>query len=274
MRCEKVRDQFADYVMGAAEESAHSQIAQHLMTCESCRAEAEQLGTLWTALGSLPAGAEPGPGARANFNLMLEAYRHGMQRPATPTWLQEINSWLGRWWPQQPANQFALALALLVLGVALGILFHPGRVLYEVNPEIAELRDELAETRQLVALSLMQQPSASARLKGVNWSYQLPQAGNEVLTALLDTLMHDPNVNVRLATVDALRQFGDQPVVRKGLVEAMARQESPMVQAALVNLVVDLRESESIDTLRQLSTDPNLDVAVRERALKGLEQLQ
>jgi HEAT repeat protein len=94
------------------------------------------------------------------------------------------------------------------------------------------------------------------------------------MRALLDTLMHDPNVNVRLATVDALRQFGNQPVVRRGLVEAMTRQESPMVQIALIDLAVDLHEKESIDTLRELTQDQNLDPAVRDRAQKGLTELE
>jgi HEAT repeat protein len=108
----------------------------------------------------------------------------------------------------------------------------------------------------------------------VNWSYQLQQPGGEVLSALLGTLMHDSNVNVRLATVDALRQFGDQPVVRRGVVEAMTRQESPMVQIALINLAVDLREKESIETLRQLTEDQKVNETVRQRAQKGLTELE
>ena len=128
--------------------------------------------------------------------------------------------------------------------------------------------------RQMVALSLMQQQSASERLKGVNWSYQMQQPGSEVLAALLETLMHDTSVNVRLATVDALRQFGDQSVVRRGVVEAMTRQESPMVQIALIDLAVDLRDKDSITTLRQLTEDQNINESVRKRAQRGLTELE
>ena len=128
--------------------------------------------------------------------------------------------------------------------------------------------------RQMVALSLIQQQSASDRIRGVNWSYQLPKPGSEFLTVLLDTLMHDTSVNVRLATVEALRQFGDQPVVRRGVVQAMSQQESPMVQIALIDLAVDLKEKDSIDTLRQLTQNAKLDGAVRERAQKGISELE
>jgi hypothetical protein len=120
----------------------------------------------------------------------------------------------------------------------------------------------------------MQQQSASERLKGVNWSYQVQQPDNQVLSALLDTLMHDSNVNVRLATIDALRRFGDQPTVRRGVIEAMPREESPMVQVALIDLAVDLHEKESIGTLRQLAEDKKFDPSVRDRAERGLAELE
>jgi uncharacterized protein (DUF1330 family) len=204
---------------------------------------------------------------------MLEAYRHGLdQAPSRSLW-ESMNKWLAGWWPGQPVLQFGLALVLLVVGVAAGWRLRPEPPV-QPNGEIIDLRSELRQMRQMVALSLMTQQSASERLKGVNWSYQLQQPDREVLTALLDTLMHDPNVNVRLAAVDALRQFGGQPVVRSGVVEALTRQDSPMVQVALIDLVVDLKEKESVETLRKLTQNEKLDEAVRSRAQKGIEELE
>ena len=94
------------------------------------------------------------------------------------------------------------------------------------------------------------------------------------MSVLLDILTHDSNVNVRLATVDALRQFGDQPFVRRGIVDAITRQESPMVQAALIDLAVDLREKESVKALQQLSQNQNANAIVRQRAAKALAELE
>ena len=140
--------------------------------------------------------------------------------------------------------------------------------------EIEELRSELHQTRQMVALSLLQQQSANDRLKGVSWSYQLQQPGREILAALLDTLMHDQNVNVRLAAVDALAQSARQPAVRQGILQALAQQDSPMVQIALIDLLVGLGEKNSVTTLRNLSANRNLDTAVRDRAEQGLVELE
>jgi hypothetical protein len=222
--------------------------------------ELAELKTIWTQLGSVPA-AEPTADLRARFDLMLEAHRD-----AQDALHRQARTW------RRPVFEFAAAAALLVLGIAIGYRMHAPEPVK--NPELAELRNELSQTKQMVALSLMQQQSATDRLKGVSWSYQLQQPSGDVLRALLETLTHDPNVNVRLATVDALRQFGTQPVVRRGLIEAMTRQESPMVQIALIDLAVDLHETESMGTLRQLTQDQGTDPAVRDRAEKGLEELR
>jgi len=275
MQCEEVREQFADYVIDQIEEPNRSLVGKHLAVCENCRTEGEELKKLWTSLGSVPS-AEPSPELRSRFHIMLEAYKHGLDNAPRKSWWDAVNSWLSGWWPRQPAAQLGVSLALLILGLMIGREFYstssPSPV--QPNSEVTDLRNELSGMRQMVALSLMQQESASDRLRGVNWSHQLQQPDNEVLTALLSTLMHDSNVNVRLATVDALRQFGDRPVVRRGVVEAIAREQSPMMQIALIDLAVDLREKESISTLRQLTQNEKIDTTVRERAQKGLAELE
>ena len=92
------------------------------------------------------------------------------------------------------------------------------------------------DLRQMVSLSLLQQQSASERLKGVAWAAQLESGDGSVVTALLDALSNDPNVNVRLASVDALKRFATQDAVRRGAVTALERQTSPLVQIALDRL--------------------------------------
>jgi hypothetical protein len=47
-----------------------------------------------------------------------------------------------------------------------------------------------------------------------------------------------------------------------------------MVQIALIDLAVDLHEKQSIPALRQLTQDRQIDGAVRERAQKGLMELE
>ena len=135
------------------------------------------------------------------------------------------------------------------------------------------LRDELREMRQMVTLSLLQQQSASERLKGVSFTNQIDQPDSQITVALLDTLMHDPNVNVRLATIDALKPLSTRDVVRRGVIDALPRQTSPLVQIALIDFIVEKNGREAVDTLRRLSMDDMLDAAVRARAQQGLQQI-
>jgi HEAT repeat protein len=127
--------------------------------------------------------------------------------------------------------------------------------------------------RQMVSLSLMQQQSASDRLKGVTWSSRLEEPGREVVSALLDTLLHDPNVNVRLAAIDALARFADEQRVRQGAIDALQTTSSPMVQVALIDFVVGVREQNSVETLKRMAADPGLNETVRARASQGLDRL-
>jgi HEAT repeat protein len=90
---------------------------------------------------------------------------------------------------------------------------------------------------------------------------------------LLDALMHDPNVNVRLASVDALRRFAERENVRRGALDALPRQTSPLVQIALIDFLVEVSGRESAASLRNLSQDPMLDPTVRERAVWALQQV-
>ena len=84
------------------------------------------------------------------------------------------------------------------------------RRIEQARNEVSELRGELRGMREMVAMTLLQQDSAIGRLQGVSWSHQLERPSDQVLATLLETLQHDPNVNVRLASIDALRAFAAQ----------------------------------------------------------------
>ncbi len=128
--------------------------------------------------------------------------------------------------------------------------------------------------RQMVALSLLQQQSASERLRGVSWAYQSEPTNNEVLTALVGAVRNDPNINVRLAAVDALGAFAQNPQARQALREALPRESTPIVQVALIDLLVDLQEQEATPALQEIVSTEGINDGVREQALWALERLR
>jgi Putative zinc-finger/HEAT repeats len=278
MNCEQVRELFPDYLAGPIESASQADIDAHLAGCGECRDELSGLQTVWTRLGALPE-EEPSRGSEARFHAMLEAYRQGMklaQREGAPR--VTLAEWLGRLWPRQPALQFETALLLFALGLLIGssLLRRQAADLAIGGPNertLAQLREEVSTMRRMVTLALLQEQSPSDRLLGVQWSYQLRRPGEQVLSALLRALDSDPNVNVRLAAVDALHQFASEALVRKGLLRSLAEQKSPLVQIELINLMVRLSAKESVPLLKELSQKPELDPSVRERVEWGLQKL-
>ena len=82
------------------------------------------------------------------------------------------------------------------------------------------------------------QQSASQRLQGINVALTIESADDEVVNALAKRMNDDPNTNVRLAALDALSKFHTEPQVRKVLLDALSTQKDPMVQIALIQLMV------------------------------------
>jgi len=264
MQCDDLAPRVLDYLAGTLPDDELAAIRAHLTQCQACREEMDTTAELWGELSTVAAPRPDSARMRARFDAALQGYMDGQNEPVVRAAARPPVWWL------QPWVQLTGAAAVLLIGIGLG------RVLTLVpssSSEIAELRQELRDTRQMVTLSLLQQQSASERLKGVTSSSQLEQPGSEVVSALVETLRHDPNVNVRLASVDALRRFGGRDAVRRDVVAALPQQESPLVQIALIDFLLEAQGPEAASVLRRLADDMMLDKAVRDRAARGLRQV-
>jgi len=262
MNCEEAKLDLPEYLSHSLNEARELEFAAHIAGCDACRSETERLGSLWKGLSLLP-GTMPSPGAevRERFYESLTAYKHGMAS-AKPTWRERFAAF----WP-------AVAFAGLAMGVGIGYVARPAGVAQNNGSEVAQLRGEVNSMRQMVALSLMQQQSAGERLRGVSWAYRAEPSDTEVLSALLTTVNNDASVNVRMAAVDALHAFGRSPVTRTAIVQSIPKQTSPLVQIALIDLLVDLKVAEAAPDLKKLSADQSIDASVRERANWALGRL-
>jgi len=208
---------------------------------------------------------------KSRFDSMLAGFEHGQETEQGAAAAARAKG-KDVWWPQA-LMQAAAAIVFFTLGALAGQDWLT-RAPQAPEEDLSALRGEVREMRQLLTLSLLQQDWATDRLKGVAFSGQIENPGNEIVDALLDTLMHDPNVNVRLAVVDTLGQFGEESRLRDGALEALATAEFPLVQVALIDALVELAETRSIDTLRRLSADPAVSDEVRSRATWGLGELE
>jgi hypothetical protein len=257
MNCEQAQAYFVNLWRAALDAPARAELERHLAECGACRTECEKGRRTWEALGELRA-EEPSERLRVRFYAELhEAERRQRRR-------ERMHGWMGNPWVSSAA-----AVVLVVAGIGVGRM-----TAARDDSKVADLQHEVADMRQLMALSLLEQQSASERLRGVSYASAVQEPDSDVRDALLRTLDSDPNVNVRLATVDALHRFAGSPEVRHGLARALAREQSPLVQIAILDELVELRERSAVSSVDRLLREPQLNPDVRQRAEWAVRRLQ
>jgi len=269
MTCEECRGAMPEYWEGLLNGTEHAVVEKHLASCVSCKREANRLGGIWYGLAQVQP-EEPASGLRSQFYERLEAYSRGIAEASFDRRTPQVLEAVKHWWSARLLHRLAVALAALVLGFAVATAVN----YRNDDSQISQLQSEVSKMRQLLALSLLQQQNASDRLRGVNWAYRIEQPDTEVLAALLYTLNHDQNVNVRLAAVDAVGTFAQHPMARQWMVQAIARQTSPLVQIALIEQLADTRDRAATPPLQDLVKNPATYPEVRERANWALERLK
>ena len=263
-----VVDDLVAFVNGNLDEASSRLVKDHLASCGRCRREFDALNTMWEKLGRSP-GELPDASLHERFHEMLDAYEQGLKRPGrTPVRIRG-ESLLDRFRSGHPAFQIGLAVCLLAVGILCGYgLAGSSRN----SQELAQLRAEVHGLSNLLTVSLLHQESASERLKGVSWSSRLEATDPAISAALVYTMKHDRNVNVRLAALDALARDISSPDVRHEIIHALPGQASPLMQVALVDLLVQINDRESRDVLQQAMNKPNLHPDVLKRIKQGIQQ--
>ncbi|MCI0707437.1 MAG: HEAT repeat domain-containing protein [Ignavibacteriae bacterium] len=272
-----VVDLLPDFLMGSFTEPERSSIQTHLKSCAACRKEYESLSMLWNSLSTLPE-EKPSPAMRERFNAMLSAYEQGIRHGAKSSFWESLNAIFARLLPKQPAIQFALMLVLVVGGFTLGSRSADGIVSdgieQDSQTEIAQLRGEVQAMSRMLAVSLLRQQSASERIKGASWTERLTQPDEQVLGTLVKTLNYDPNVNVRLAAMDALTKYAEEPEVRETFVESLTKQTSPLMQIALVEVIAELKIPGAASAFREILKSEQINETVKERIQQRLSELE
>jgi anti-sigma-K factor RskA len=268
MKCEEIGELLPDYLQGSLKAEQDNLVEQHIAECGDCREEV----AIWKKLSLLPV-EQPSAGSRERFEAMLRAYQTGRNDKVTGVERSKRGSVWN--WLRSPVGAVAWSAALLVIGIFAGNYFG-NRTATRSNSgqdEIAAMHTELANMKQMVVLSMLQQQSASERLQAVSYSRREDQLDPQVMSALVHTLRYDGSVDVRLAALDALSRHGAQPQVHKGVVDALQEQQSPLVQVALIDLMLEWRDPDAAQRLRNFVQTPNLNPTVKQRADWALSKL-
>lgn len=265
MKCDEIRAATPDYLTSELDAAAMGAVESHMAECASCRGELQGLSETWTRLRVLDE-ARPSPALRARFYTMLEAYPRDPEKEPLPLVAKRP---VAGWW--EWALRPAAALLILAVGVAVGVRINGSAA--PRGEDMARMGHEIASLRQQVSLALINQTSPGERLRGVALVSQVQHPDASLVHGLLDLVDNDPNVNVRLSAVEALFLFAPHAEIRERLTRSLGKQTSPVVQIAVIDLLVASREKQAAEALRQLIKDQRVRPEVREHAESGIKQL-
>jgi hypothetical protein len=268
MECDK--QQLIHWMNNQMTEAEREAFEAHLVQCEACQHEYETSRQVLDLMNHIPA-PEPSPEMQARFQGMLDAYKNSME--VKSSFLQNLYNGIQQMWTLQPRLKLAYGVVLVFIGLAAGYLLYQQSAGNKNSGQILALSSQVEEMRQLMMLSLVENPSASKRLQAVSYTEDISSINNEVIDALLTTLNGDPNVNVRLATLEALVKFAVLPRVREGLVQSIIQQESPLLQSAMVDVMLKLQEKSSVKQLQLLLDKKDLNQSVKAKIENSITQL-
>jgi hypothetical protein len=299
MTCKEIQAVIVEYLDQALDAAMMEAVAAHLATCEECRQEAEELRELMQTM----AGSEmlrPGPGLRENFQLMLQSElnmvvadkllhegdaeggggRMGGTGGSGERMQGDGDGGRGKgkvieW--SSPVWKVAAAVILLFGGIGIGALISSRRVSNPNTPNTPEqlmaMQKEIKEMKEVLMFSLIDDESASQRIKAVSYAEEMSNPDQKVIGALVGTLNHDKNVNVRLAALYSLGSWADNRMVRDSLVASLSKQTEPLIQVMLINLLAEKKDSRIVAPIQEILSNKKTLPVVKDAAEKSLKTL-
>lgn len=255
-----------EYLSDSLEEVERKKFEDFLDSNPMYREQFEKLNETWGQLDQMSV-TEPTEEMDDRFFAMLhgEIEKTESTQPKSWNWLASLAEIL--WKPQ-----VAYGILLLVMGLGFGYFFKAGTANTVVETQVVS-NPETENVREQLVLTLLEQPSANKRLQGISEVNKIQKVDDKVISALLQTLNNDTNVNVRLAAIESLTNYLENPTVREGLVQSIVKQDSPIVQVTLANLMVALQEKKSIEPFKTLMRSQELDTSVKQKLETSIKSI-
>jgi hypothetical protein len=284
MHCENCKAQLQLWWDDQLTSEERAELKTHLDECEDCHQEFAANLEVWELMGRLPV-PEPSGDMQATFNAALGRFKQSVGEPAGMR-----SAGFGGFWQLfrlQPWLATAFSLLLIAGGVGLGYAIRRPALATTATTaaatdaaqpvsdrqQLAALSTQVHEMREMMMLSLLQNPSASERMRGVSYTSDIKNVNPGMADALLATLNNDPNVNVRLTTLEALTHFANDPKVREGLVQSILEQDSPLVQSALADVMLKLQEKRAVKSFKKLLKQKDLNGMVKTKIEQTISRL-
>ena len=125
-----------------------------------------------------------------------------------------------------------------------------------------------------ILIAMNNEDSSIDRLKGVKEYQELNQEDDQFITKLIELLKTEENNNVKIATIDALKDFPENEKVRKALLSALEKEEEPIIQIELIKAISEFRDKKAKSSLQRIINNKKTMDYVKESALYTYNQLK
>ncbi len=264
MKCIENDTEFIEYIENSLSNEKRREFENHLKHCRECSERFDAFVLLFQSIESVE-DEKPDKKMELEFEKMLEneskRHAHGKDRQLFVV-------------RKSVLLKIAASIIFILCGYLVGRYSQkPMKENKTADIELRKIHDEVKEMKKLVLFSMIQDESASTRIKAVGYASEIPVADPKVILSLSNMLNNDKNTNVRIAAATALARFSAEESVRNILIAALARQNDPNVQIALINILVEMEEKRAIAPLRKIIKNASTLDLVKQHAEKSLAVL-
>ncbi len=238
MKCDKIQNNILDYIEKNLSEKETAECTTHINTCKNCKAELKKMQEFLSVIstGELD---HPSENLRNNFEQMLSEEKQHQETKVVK--LQPKTNW--KWYLQVAAS---------ILLIVTSFLFGRYQQTAQINHQVVELTNESLVIKQTAMLALMENKSASKRIRGVQFIEEFSDPDPEIVNALVTRMLNDENINVRLTAVNALQRFITSETVKNGYIKALEIEKDPSIQITIIQLLVKIQEKKALKPMQKL----------------------
>jgi hypothetical protein len=269
MECYEVESLLIDYLDVQLHPGDRKALEEHLHSCEACRQTLEEYKILFASIADNTT-EQPGPALREKFDIMLQSE---LNIDSTTSILRDKEEGKIVKMSRRPLLlKIAASIILVTIGVLAGTQLKQGNTNVS-STQMADLKNEVKEMKEALFVNMLNQESASERIKAVSYADDIKDPDNRIINALLATMNEDKNVNVRLAALSSVAKYSDTKYVSDSLIASLKRQTEPIMQIALINILTEKKETKAVGPIRDILMDKNTLQPVKDIAQKGLNLL-
>lgn len=258
MNCKETEHNIMAYLDNDLPAKQTQEFEGHMHKCTSCKNKLKQSKLLLKAMDDIRT-FEPEIGLKSSFEEMLENEKQLLAEKDT------IKVFPITW-----KTLFQLAASVLLL--LMGYLYGEYKGENKAQIQIALLQEQSEALKTEMTLAMLDNRSASKRIKAVGYSEKMKIPDNQLLQAIIERLLNDENVNVRLSAAEALSRFQQNTLVKNAFISALETERNPDIQIAVIQFLTQVKDERAIAPMKKLLDEPQVPGYVKLQVNNGLAQ--